>query len=241
MPFIAYKITHKESGKAYVGVTTKTVAHRWSRHLVMAGRKGQCNAMARAILKYGAQAFDVIELAYAFSKADMLEMERILIVQENTRPPFGYNLTSGGEGVFDLSQEARDRLSVALRGKPKSAECRAKIAAFSPKRLTPEVRARISLKLTGRPTGRKPSEANSERLRQLNQSRSGVSLTPEHKAAIARGQTGMKRPDGTGEKIAATKRGKPRSEETKAKIAATRLLRYGNKRPGHIYEESVSS
>ena len=241
MPFIAYKITHRESGKAYVGVTTKTVSFRWSRHIAMAGRKGQKNAMARAILKYGKDAFDVAEWASSFSKHDMLELERILIVQENTRSPYGYNLTSGGDGVFDLSPEARDRLSKALTGIPKSDAHKAKIKAFSPFRLTPEVRARISAKLTGRPTGRKPDAGNSDRLRALNESRRGVPLSDAHRTAIAKGQTGMKRPEGTGEKIAATKRGKPRDQATKDKIAATRLARYGGKRPGWNYEEHVSS
>lgn len=238
MPFIAYKITHRESGKAYIGVTTKSLTHRFGRHITMAGRRTA--ALGSAILKYGSDAFSVEHIASFTSKNDMLAVERILIVQERTQSPFGYNLTASGEGVFDPSPEARERLSQSLKGKKKSVEHRAKISAYSPQRLTPEVIARISAKLKGRPTGRTPGPENIERLRALNDSRRGIRLTDEHRAAISKGQTGLKRPDGTGEKIAATKRGKPRSEETKSKIVATRLAKYGNRRPGWNYKELVS-
>jgi group I intron endonuclease len=239
MPFIAYKITHRESGKAYVGVTTKALSARWREHINQVPHRR--TALGSAIRKYGMEAFDVLHIASMLCKDSMLATERLLIEQEQTKSPYGYNLTAGGEGVFDPAPEARKRLSDSLKGKQKSVAHRAKIAAYSPQRLTPEVRARISAKLKGRPTGRKPDVENSNRLRVLNESRRGIALTDEHRAAISKGQTGLKRPEGTGAKISATKIGKKQTEATKAKIAATRLARYGSRRPGWNYEESVSS
>src|ERR1700685_1141752 len=120
MAFLLYKITHRDSGRGYVGVTTKTVPHRWSCHVAQSTQKGVTNALARAIRKYGREAFDIQHIATAFDRGGMLELERLLIIQENTRPPCGFNLTAGGEGVFDPSEETRQRMSARQKGKPKS-------------------------------------------------------------------------------------------------------------------------
>lgn len=71
----------------------------------------------------------------------------------------------------------------------------------------------------------KESWADPDQRAKMVAGNAGRQLAQEHKDLIGRAHRGMTRPPGTGEKIAATKRGKPRSEATKAKIRATLLAR----------------
>ncbi len=68
----------------------------------------------------------------------------------------------------------------------------------------PEVGAKISAALKGRPARNK-----------------GVPRTEEERKKISQGQIGLKKSEETKAKIAASKRGQKHSEETKAKIAAS--------------------
>ncbi len=233
--FIAYKITHVESGKAYIGITTKPLLRRWRQHIAQLPHRR--TALGAAIRKYGEAAFDLSVVASAFDRPSLMDIERALIVQERTLSPHGYNLTSGGEGVVGVADEVRKRLSDANRGKPKSAEHRAKIKAYSPQRLTPEVRKKISDKLRGRPNGWMPpphvlaaGKARFEAMR-------GRTLSVEHKAAISRAHTGLKRDPSVGRKIAASKIGKPRSAETRAKVSVGRLAYFAAKRAAESAEQ----
>lgn len=129
MPFIAYKITHTESGKAYIGITTRALKARWAAHGCPS--RGP-NAMGAAIIKYGRDAFSVEHIASARSLPDLLLLERALIAQYGTLAPNGYNLTSGGDGMLNPSQETRRRMSSSASkrtGRIISEATKAKIAA----------------------------------------------------------------------------------------------------------------
>jgi len=221
--FVAYKITHRESGKAYIGVTTVGLLNRWNRHLLMAPLRP--SALGRAILKHGPHSFSIEHIASSWSDDALLALERDLISQENTLAPQGYNLDAGGKGLFRPPPEVVAKLVASSTGRRHSEEARAKMRAAAKKRLTPEMRERIATKLRGVPTGRSPTKEMRDFLVALNESRRGVKLTDAHKTAISVAQTGMKRPSGTGEKIAATKRGKPRSPEVRAKISLSHRIR----------------
>ena len=45
MPFIAYKITHRESGKAYIGITIRSLKDRWAAHAAFAVRRSVPNQL----------------------------------------------------------------------------------------------------------------------------------------------------------------------------------------------------
>jgi hypothetical protein len=175
--------------------------------------------MGRAILKHGPEAFSVDHIASAIDVVGLKKLERELIAQENTKMPNGFNLTGGGDGMFDPPQEILDKLSASLKGHIHSTETRAKIGEASRNR-DPEMWIRVSNKLRGRKTGRAAPIEAIEALRTLNKSRTGIKLSEEHRRNISVAQTGKKRPEGTGAKISAAKLGKPRSEATKAKLRA---------------------
>lgn len=126
--FNIYKITHRETGKAYIGVTTYTVKYRWESHIRSVRRKSvkSKTAITQAIAKYGADAFDVVHIASSFSRDGMLETERLLIAQERTKAPFGYNLTDGGDRMFNPSEDVRRRIALAATGVIRTPESIAK-------------------------------------------------------------------------------------------------------------------
>lgn len=129
--FNIYKITHRETGKAYIGVTTYTVKYRWESHIRSVRRESvkSKTAITAAIAKYGPDAFDVVHTASALSKEDMLATERYLIVQEQTKAPLGYNLTDGGDRLANPAAEVRAKLALAAAGVIHSPETRAKMSA----------------------------------------------------------------------------------------------------------------
>src|ERR1700738_1519781 len=102
--FIIYKVTCRTSRKAYIGVTTKSLKRRWGNHITTA-RRGPKPGLPGAILKYGPDNFVVEHVASAFCLDDMLAVEQTLIMQEGTLAPIGFNLTGGGQGLFNASAE----------------------------------------------------------------------------------------------------------------------------------------
>lgn len=96
---IIYQIRNKSNGKVYIGQTVQTLKRRWNRH-VLDSRTGSYH-INRAIRKYGADGFTVIELAKAYSKDELNEMEtRCIWTHDSRNPEVGYNMAIGGEG-FD--------------------------------------------------------------------------------------------------------------------------------------------
>lgn len=94
--FIAYCITNQVNGKRYIGITKRSLTLRFSGH-VLAAQKGGHNGLRNAIRKYGAEAFKIEHIASAFDRDSLLDLECLLIAQEGTLTPHGYNLTTGGE------------------------------------------------------------------------------------------------------------------------------------------------
>jgi hypothetical protein len=96
----AYVITHRSSGKQYIGQTLTTVQKRWVSHVYRAFRRTPRNekSLAAAIRKHGAEAFDIEVIDVAHSQHELNRMEQRLICNYDTRVPYGYNLTRGGGG-----------------------------------------------------------------------------------------------------------------------------------------------
>lgn len=95
-----YKITHRESGKAYVGLTRQSLARRMQGHKTMALREKQrpgCTKLNAAIRKHGWQAFSKQVLYAGVPLSALSGMEIVCIAMHGTHSRHGYNLTAGGE------------------------------------------------------------------------------------------------------------------------------------------------
>lgn len=139
---VIYLVEHLDSGKVYIGLTTTPLSVRWRQHV---NPGSNCRLLGYAIKKYGADAFSVTELDIAETKdqLDALEVFYIALFGSQKRAR-GYNLAPGGESG-KASAETRELLSRMRKGKKKSPEHLAKIAAaLTGKKASPEARAKMS-------------------------------------------------------------------------------------------------
>ena len=94
---------HKSpSGKMYFGITSRKPKQRWNN-----GNGYRENSYFwNAIKKYGWANFEHTILASELSEKDACDMEVKLIAQHHTNNPlYGYNLSRGGEGIYERCGE----------------------------------------------------------------------------------------------------------------------------------------
>jgi group I intron endonuclease len=159
-----YLITNRVNRRQYIGITTKTVARRWTNHKADAV-SGSQKALHRAIRKYGVGAFLVETIATGLTPKGLRELERGLIVQYGTRSPKGYNMTDGGDGAAGLthSAAAREKISTSGKGRIVSEETRRKMSSsHKGKVLSPEHRAKMAAAKLG---GKQPPRSEIHRQR----------------------------------------------------------------------------
>lgn len=154
---VIYRITHRESGRCYIGQTTQSIDQRWRQHQ----RQSVCIRLHRAISKYGPESFDVERLGAADSKLQLDFLERFWIgVHQATDRASGFNLREGGS--FGKHTDASKRLMsqktkaawncpelrqawIEARRRPCKPEVAAKIAASNTgKRATGQTKAVLS-------------------------------------------------------------------------------------------------
>ena len=98
-----YAITHRESGKKYVGQSINI-----DRRLYIHSLGNSEVIISRAIKRYGFDAFDV-EILEECCREQLGQRERHWIQHLNSLSPNGYNLTSGGEQPV-FSEETINKL-----------------------------------------------------------------------------------------------------------------------------------
>lgn len=144
--FVVYLITNLVNEMMYVGCT-RSFKRRMQGHA--AASKIKNYGISKALNDFGLSSFRVCILERCVTEDSMLEAEQFWIEQLSLVKQ-GYNLTAGGDGVRQLSEQSsanqRAALSRALKGKSK----------------TKEHNAAVSKALIGR----KFSEATKEKLRQ---------------------------------------------------------------------------
>ena len=112
-PHIIYLIT-SPSGKQYVGMTMKSLEHRWKGHIACSSMKGNNTLLGKAIRKYGKDNFIKSVLHKSSSRRIAKLYEGLFIKRFNTCYPDGYNMAPAGEGGVPgriVSTETRMLLS----------------------------------------------------------------------------------------------------------------------------------
>jgi group I intron endonuclease len=111
---IIYKLTNTLNGKAYVGQTTQELSRRIHSHK----NEKRNRHISNAIHQYGFDNFLVEILVCSFSKEALNEFEAIIVEQQNTMFPAGYNHRAGGNQNGICSEELKKKISQAKKGKP---------------------------------------------------------------------------------------------------------------------------
>jgi group I intron endonuclease len=187
---IIYKIVNNINGKIYVGQTIQKLVRRIGYHFWQ-----NKTPIQKAMNKYGIQSFTVSVIDSAYSKEILDEKERYWIKQLNCKSPNGYNLTDGGEGLGNPTDEIRKKISKISTGRKLSVEAREKISN--------------SLK------GRSVSKKTRERIGNLNR---GKNLSDETKRKMSLSSKGKKKSEQFKENLRMVRTGWKLSEETKKKI-----------------------
>jgi group I intron endonuclease len=116
-----YFITHKDSGKTYVGKTVSENLHHYlsTKRWQVRYNKVMGMPIISAILKYGWSAFDIQTVAVCKTEEELNNLERLWIAVLNSTHT-GYNICLGGGAPTagrHLSQETKDRIGAANRGR----------------------------------------------------------------------------------------------------------------------------
>lgn len=94
--YIVYKLTNIKTGLSYIGLTSKSLEHRWKTHVYNSSRNGKTK-LYRAMRKYGTDCWSRTVIFTAFTSQDVQWAERHFIAEHDTYKN-GYNMTLGGDG-----------------------------------------------------------------------------------------------------------------------------------------------
>lgn len=94
MSKVIYKVTHRESGRVYIGTTQDSLDKRRKDHLQKA-KTGSGHKFQEAIATYGPQAFEWEQIDTGVSPEEAAEKERNYIVKYQSNEK-GYNSDRGG-------------------------------------------------------------------------------------------------------------------------------------------------
>ncbi len=126
--FIVYKLTNSVNGKAYIGVSGRSLETRWGEHTSRRKRGMRSgNRLYAAMDKYGVKVFSREIVAAAFTEDEARHLEREYILKFDTYDR-GYNSNLGGHGFLRVPDHIRRRIGEAQKGKVISAESRAKMS-----------------------------------------------------------------------------------------------------------------
>ena len=119
---IIYKATCVENGKPYVGQTIGSLPTRIRRHFAESKRNTQY-PFHRALRKYGEDAWLWEQIDTAETAEELNEKEKYWITTlRSMSTENGYNCVEGGQHGHHLTQEVRDKISAAHKGKKHTEE-----------------------------------------------------------------------------------------------------------------------
>lgn len=239
---LVYLATNKINGKVYVGITRKYLNRRISEHLAKLKSK-KLYAFHRALIKYGIDSFTFEVIDECLTKDSLREKEiyYIALYQAFSREK-GYNLTTGGEGGFQMSQETRDKMSKNKKGKKLTEEHKQNLSkAKKGVKFSEEARKNMSLAHIGY----KVKEESKEKISKANK---GKIITEEQRAKISKAKKGKKATEEARKNMSLAhigyhpteearnnqskaQKGREVSEDTRAKISTTLM--------GHDVPEDV--
>lgn len=180
-----YLITNTINGKRYVGKCERPV-NKTKKYM------GSGIALKAAFEKYGIEFFAKEIIEENLTRETIADRERYWIKEFNTRGDFGYNLTEGGDGCSNPTDEVRKKISEKN------------------KKYVGELSSRYGSKLT---------EEHKEILRQRNL---GKPLSCETKKKISSSSTGRVLSDSTKKKMSESRLGKPLPQSVRESMKKNR-------------------
>jgi group I intron endonuclease len=126
-----YKITHKPSGRIYIG-QSKNLRKRKTAYKNCGGSGNSNSVIRRAILKHGWDSFCFEVMVYVEGQEYLNNLEKSAIAAYGCLVPNGFNVEIGGN-YSPMSESTKALLSEAKKGRRLSEEHKAKIGLASSK------------------------------------------------------------------------------------------------------------
>ena len=118
-----YKITNKVNNKIYIGKHKHDIPELDCKYVASG------TYINRSIRTYGIDNFTIELIDVAYTVEELNDKEIMYIDKYDSIAPNGYNLTHGGDGLLNPSQEVRDRMSKAKLGTKRTEESKLKASA----------------------------------------------------------------------------------------------------------------
>jgi len=177
-----YKITHRESGMCYIGLSVH-IFMRWNSH-VSAKEKYKIH---EAFDQFGINAFR-FEVVEECDKKELRKREKHWIEHFDCVWPKGYNMNHGGGGVVKHSEKSKKKTSKALKGEKNP---------FYGKKHSEETRRKLSEAMKGK-KGKKSywcGKTRSEETRgKISEARKGETHSEETLRKMSEAKKGKSKP-----------------------------------------------
>lgn len=199
-----YKITNLINGKRYIGSSVNLTSRLRAHRSYLRGGCHENSHLQRAWNKHGESSFEFNILFYTDEKDVRMFEQRAL---DGLQPEYNIEKEVSMVGC-NRSEETKEKMSVALKGRKLTEEHKKKIsAALIGINRSAETRAKMGVSKVGNKycLGRKHTE---EAKRNMSKAQKGKKLTEEHKQKLSEAHKGEKH----------HMWGKKHSEETKRKI-----------------------
>lgn len=226
--FCVYVHTNKINGKRYVGVTSQGPEKRWNEGKGYTPRQPH---MYNAIQKWGWDNFEHEILVSDVSVEDASLIEQTLIKEwQLQNPKYGYNAQSGGLTSTALSDEIKEKISNANKGRKFTEEHKKKLSEVKKNQPLSDKQLEHLYQFKHANEGKQFTE---EHKQHLSEALAGREFTEEHKQNLSNAKKGnfSQRQQEALRKISENNKGRKHTEEEKAKISA------GNK--GKLKKNSV--
>ena len=226
--FYVYVHTNKINGKKYVGVTSQEPEKRWNEGRGYTKRQPH---MYNAIQKWGWENFEHEILFSNLSIEEASHIEQSLIEEWHLQDrKYGYNAQSGGLTHATLSDEIKEKISNAHKGKRFTEEHKQNLSKARENKPLSEKQQEVIERIKYFNKGKKFTEEHKQNISQALKDRK---FSEEHKQNISNGKKGQftEKQKEALIRVCENNKGRKHTEEAKEKIRA------GNK--GKIKKNSV--
>ena len=191
-----YAIYFPTSNKYYVG-QTKNIKTRIPLHFYSG------NLVCKALWKYDNWQISILHTCKTRDEANRIEIEEIR--NFNSVTPNGYNLTHGGEGLFNPSEETKNKMKARMKGNKYRVGCKH----------TKETKEKMSASHQG--------NQNAKGLKHTEQAKKKIGRAVSKRNTGNKYNLGKKLSEKTKRKISESHLGKKHSKQTKIKMSISQL------------------